>query len=58
MVREILCFGQFTAYPRGYFVKEMDLIGLEDDPDFWNMGPDSGSIEEASEPKLKGVSYA
>jgi hypothetical protein len=36
----------------------MDLIGLEDDPDFWNMEPDSGNIEEASEPKLEGVSYA
>ena len=38
----------------------MDLVGLEDDPDFWNMGLDSGSVEETSEPKLvdaQGVSY-
>jgi len=33
----------------------MDLVGLEDDPDFWNMGLDSGSAEETSEPKLVDV---
>jgi len=39
----------------------MDLIGLEDDPDFWNMGLGSGSVEETSEPKLvdtQGVSFS
>lgn len=54
MLRSICCS------PIG-FVKEMDLIGLEDDPDFWNMGLDSGSVEETSEPKMvdtQGVSYA
>ena len=52
LVREPQYFGQFATHPYGCFVKEMDLIGLEDDPDFWNMGPDSGSVEETSEPKL------
>jgi len=32
----------------------MDLIGLEDDPDFWNMKLESDSPERKPNPNQKG----
>jgi len=42
------------AHPNNFdliFSKEQDLVGLEDDPDFWNMNIDSGQSTDSSPKK-------